>query len=159
VGEGWEFGIGGEAEGDELGDGELVEVSAFSGGEEHGEAKALFDPDDAVLIFESIAAGALDYEEEDDGHDDLPEMGVPVGRPVVDGDVDREGDVEEKQRDEDEVEERVEAYVVLEGLWCGHGGVLFTGPQHSILGVGESGGVGCEGCPAGRAPCAAAVTS
>ncbi len=54
--EGGELGVGGEAEGDELGDGELVDVGAVLGGEQRGEAETLFEADDAVLHLEGAAA-------------------------------------------------------------------------------------------------------
>jgi len=135
-----EFGklvVGGEAKGDELGDGELVDVGAVGGGEQGVEAETLFEADDAVLSFEGVAAGVAGYQEEDDSHDDAPEMSVLVARPVVDGDVDGEDEVEDKQRNDDEVKGRVEACVVFKILRSGHWGVLFARNdgrgQHSIL--------------------------
>ena len=65
--------IGGEAEGNELFHGEIVDVSAFFGGQECVEAKALFEADDAVLGPDSRAARDASNHEEDDGHDDPPE--------------------------------------------------------------------------------------
>lgn len=44
-----EFGVGGEAEGDELSDGELVDVGTFFGWEDSVETKAFFNANDAVL--------------------------------------------------------------------------------------------------------------
>ncbi len=83
--------------------------------------EALFADDDAVLSFESAATGAVGHKKEDDSHDDPPAMGVLVGGPVVDGDVDGEDEVQEEQGDDDEVEERVEAGVILQALRRGHG--------------------------------------
>jgi hypothetical protein len=120
VGEGREFGVGGEAEGDELAGGEFGDVDALIGGEERGKTKALFEADDAVLRPEGRGAGDSGDEDEDDGHDDGPEMGVEVGVAVMNGDVDGEAKVDEKQWHDGEVEERVEAGVVLETLSCGH---------------------------------------
>ena len=50
--EGRELGVGGEAEGDELLDGELIDVGAVFGREERGEAETLFEANDAVLHFD-----------------------------------------------------------------------------------------------------------
>ncbi len=55
--EGGELGVGGEAQGDELLDGELVDVGAIFGGQERGEAEAFFEADDAVLNVEGVARG------------------------------------------------------------------------------------------------------
>jgi hypothetical protein len=139
VGEFGKFGVGGEAKGDELGDGELVDVGAVGGGEQRVEAETLFEADDAVLSFEGGLAGYAGHEEEDDGHDDAPEMSVLVARPVVDCDVDGEDEVEDKQGNDDEVKGRMEACVVFKILRSGHWGVLFARNngrgQHSILTV------------------------
>ena len=90
------------------------------GREEGGEAKALFEADDAVLHFEGTAAGDACHDEEDDGHDDPPEMCVLVAGPVVNGDVDAEDEVEQEHGQEKEVKGRIEAGVVLEVLRSGH---------------------------------------
>jgi len=74
VDEGGDLGVGGEAEGDELGGGELVDVGEVGGGEQSGEAKALFEADDAVLDSEGVASALLGHDEEDEGHDDPPEV-------------------------------------------------------------------------------------
>jgi hypothetical protein len=112
--------VGGEAQGDELAAGEFVDVGAVCGRQERGEAEALFEADDAVLYFEGAVAGEASHYEEDDGHDDPPEMGVAIGGPGVDGDVDGEDEVEDESRDEKEVKRGVEAGVVLEVLRCCH---------------------------------------
>lgn len=119
--EGGEFGVGGEAEGDELSLGELTGGGELGSGEKSGEAETLFEADDAVLGLEGAGAGAAGHEDEDDGHDDPPEMGPAVMRPVVDGGIDGEDEVEKKQGHDGEVERRVEAGVVLVGLQFGHG--------------------------------------
>ena len=118
--EGGELGVGGETEGDELLDGELVDVGAVGGGEERGDAETLFEADDAVLHFDGAAASDACQDEEDDGHDDPPEMESPVGRPMVDGGVDGEDEVDQEQGQNEEVKGRVEAGVVLEVLRGGH---------------------------------------
>jgi hypothetical protein len=120
VGEVGKLGVGGEAESDELGDGELVDVSVVGGGEQSAEAEALFETDDAVLGFEGVAAGTTGHQEEDDGHDDPPEIGVLVSGPAVNGDVDGEDEVEQEQRKDDEVKRWMEAHVVFKVLRIGH---------------------------------------
>jgi hypothetical protein len=138
VGEFGEFVVGGEAKGNELSWGELVDVGAVGFGEQRVETEALFEADDAVLGFEGVAAGVAGYQEEDDGYDDVPEMSVLIGGPVMDGDVDGEDEIEDEQRDDHEVKERVKACVVFKILRIGHWGVLVARNdgrgQHSILG-------------------------
>ena len=94
--EGREFGVGGEAEGDELFDGEFVDVGAVFGGEESGEAQALFEADDSVLNGETAPARDASHDEEDDSHDDPPEVDVLVVGPLANGDVDTDDEVEQK---------------------------------------------------------------
>jgi len=84
-------------------------MSAVGLGEQSVEAETLFEADDAVLGFEGIAAGFAGNQEEDYGHDDAPEMSVLVDRPVMDSDVDGEDEVEQEQREDDEVKGRMEA--------------------------------------------------
>jgi hypothetical protein len=111
--EGGELGVGSEAEGDELFGGELVDVGAVFGGKERGETETLFDADDAVLDLEGIFPAEASHEEEDDGHDDPPEMSVRVARPLVNGAVDGEDEVEQEYGQDEEVKGRMEARVVL----------------------------------------------
>jgi hypothetical protein len=118
--QGWEFGVGGEAESDELFDGELVNVGAVFGGEECGEAETLFEADDAVLHFGGAAASDAGHDKKDDGHRNPPEMGVGVPRPCVHGGVDGEDEVEQKHGQDEEMKERVPAFVVFDVLWSGH---------------------------------------
>ena len=136
--EGWEFGVGCEAEGDELFEGELVDVRAVFGGQECGEAQALFEADDTILNGNSAAASDACHDEEDDGHDDPPEVEAPVRWPVMDGGVDGDDEVEQKQRHNDEMKERIPARVIAEVLWSGHRSPLWMrcddGPQHTIWG-------------------------
>jgi hypothetical protein len=121
VDESGKLGVGGETEGDELADGELVDVLPLGGWEESGEAEAFFEADDTILDLECCGAGSAGHQEEDDCHDNPPEMRVLVCGPPVDGDVDGEDQVEQKEWEEGEVEEGIEAGVVLEGLRSGHG--------------------------------------
>lgn len=117
-----EFGVGGEAEGDELLDGKGLSGSGgFGGGKECGDAEALLEADDAVLILEGVAAEHERKEDEGEGHDDVPEVELRDGGAVVEDEIDGENEVEEEDLDEDEVEGWVETGVVLEGLWGGHG--------------------------------------
>ena len=100
------------------------------------ETEALFEADDAVLGFHSGLAGVAGHEEKDDSHDDVPEMSVLIARPVVDCDVDGEDEIENEQRDDDEVKGRMVACVVFKILRNGHWSVLFARNngrgQHSI---------------------------
>ncbi len=116
LGEGGYFGVGGEAEADELVDGEGIDEVELVFVEEVGEAELFFEANEAVLIFEGVSAGDAGHEEEDDGHDDPPEMGVGEAWPGVDGGVDGGDEVEQQQGHQDEVERGVEARVVLERL-------------------------------------------
>ena len=120
VSQGGEFVVGGEAEGDELFDRELVDMGAIFGRQECVHAQALFEADDAVLRDGGAVPGAASDNEEDDGHCDPPEIERPVLGPVVDGDVDGKDKVEQKHGQDKEVKEWIEARVVLEVLRSGH---------------------------------------
>ena len=80
------------------------------------QAQALFHTDNAVLNGEGGAAREAGHDEEDDGHGNPPEVKGPMLRPVADGDVDREDEVEQKHGQHEEVKGRVQAGVVLEVL-------------------------------------------
>jgi hypothetical protein len=131
-----EFVVGGEAEGDELFDGELIDMGAIFGGEECVQAQALLELDDAILNDEGAVSCAAGDDEEDDGHRDPPEMESPMLGPVVDGDVDGEDEVQQKHGQDEEVKGRIEAHVILEVLRSGHWNPLevgyVDGPQHTI---------------------------
>ncbi len=127
AGEVGELGVGGEAEGDVLLDGEGVELDEFAGGDEGGEAELFFEADDAVLDLEGVHAREAERQQECHGHEDGPgsAVGVVVAvTPVPDGGGD---DVEQEDRHQEEVEGRVPAGVVLVGLGGGHGEVLGVG--------------------------------
>jgi hypothetical protein len=132
-----EFVVGGEAERDELLDGELIDVGAIFGRKECGEAEALFEADDSILCPESLGSGDTSHHEEDDGHDNPPEEENAVLGPMVDGDVDGEDQVKQEHGQDKEMKGRIEARVVLEVLRSGHGSPLGAdgcdGPQHTIL--------------------------
>ncbi len=70
--------IGGEAESYELTNTEVLDVGVFRCGQERGEAETLFEANDAVLRFEGRVARELSDEEQDNRHDDPPEMAVLV---------------------------------------------------------------------------------
>ena len=120
LGQGGNFGVRGEAQADELIDGQGVDEVELVFGEKVGEAELLFEADDAVLIFESIAAREAGQDEENDGHDDPPEVAVSEEGPGVDGRVDCEAEIQEEKRKDEEVKGRIEARVVLEGLRLSH---------------------------------------
>jgi len=95
-------------------------VGALFGREECVEAEAFFATDNAVLDDEGAVAEPNPHHHEDEGHGDPPEVDSPVGRPVVDGDVDGEDEVEQEHGQDEEVIGRIEAGVVLEVLRSGH---------------------------------------
>jgi len=137
VGEGGEFLVGGEAESDELIDGELLDVGAIFSGKQCVQAQALFEADDTILDAQGAVSCAAGHDEEDDGHCDPPEMESPVLGPVMNGDVDGEDEVEQKHWQDEEVKGWIEARVVLEVLRSWHWNPLEVGcaegPQHTIL--------------------------
>src|SRR5882757_1349157 len=93
-----------------------MDVSAIFGREKRLETQAFFEADDAVLNGQGAAARKAGHDEEDDGHRDPPEMESPMLRPMVDGDIDGEDEVEQEHGQHEEVKGRVEACMVLEGL-------------------------------------------
>ena len=110
-------------------------AAAACGGEEGGDAEALFEADDAVLIAGGVATHGAGEQEEGDGHDDVPELELGEGGPGAIDEVDGEEDVEEEDLDEEEVEGGVEAGVVLIGLRSWHGGMInqvMRGPAGSV---------------------------
>ena len=107
-------------------DGELVDVSAVGFGEERGETQALFEADDAVLGSDRGTAGHTGDHEEDECHDDVPEIRVLPAGPSVDGDVDGEDEVKREKGNDGEVEEWVIAGVGFECLRGRHGTSSFA---------------------------------
>lgn len=79
---------------------------------------------------EGAAAGVASHQEEDECHDDPPEMLVLICGPSVDGDVDREDEIESEKGNDGEVEEGVITGVVFQSLRSCHGRVLLI--WHSI---------------------------
>ena len=116
-----EFGVGGEAEGDELPFGEGVDEGVVGGRKKRGKAEALFEPDEPILGSDGGAAGDSGEHKESEGHDDPPEEERVVPGPVVDSGVDREDEVEDEDGNQDEVEGWIVAGVIAEALRLGHG--------------------------------------
>jgi len=96
TGEGGELVVGGEAKGYELARLKFSDQMVLVRGEECCEAEALFETDDSILGLEGAATAIAGDQDEDDSHDDPPEMEVRVLGPVVDGDVDGETEVEQQ---------------------------------------------------------------
>jgi hypothetical protein len=110
-----------------------VDVGAIRFGYEGGKAEAFFEADDAVLDCECAFSTDTGHHEEDDGQDYPPDVSVLVGGPVMDGEVDREDDVEKEQRKNDEVKRRKVAGVILKVLRGWHRWSFpFCGPGFSI---------------------------
>jgi hypothetical protein len=120
VDEGGKFSVGGKAEGNDLLDIELLDVGVVVGWKEGGEAKALFEADDAVLDLEIVHAGSESEDDEGGREEDPPEMKVAMMRPVMDGDRDGDEEVDEKDREDKEVHGWIEATVILVALGCRH---------------------------------------
>jgi len=64
--------------------------------DEVGEAKLLFETDEAVLILERVAAGEAGHAKKHDRHDDPPEVHVGEAGPAVDGRVDGDDQIEQE---------------------------------------------------------------
>ncbi len=120
LGESGEFGVGCEAQGDELREGDGVDEAELIFGQEVGEAELLFEADDAILCAEGGHAADAGHGKEDQRHGDPPEVRVLECGPSVNGRVDREDEVEQKHGDDEEVKRRVVARVVFVGLWLSH---------------------------------------
>lgn len=120
AGERGEFGVGGEAEGDELGLGEGLGEGEFSGSKQGAEAQAFFEADEAVLCFEGGSAAAAGQNDERDRHHNPPEEEFAVLRPVMNGRVDGEDEIGEENGKQDVMEGWVETGVVVVVLTFGH---------------------------------------
>ena len=88
--------------------------------EEAGETKVLFEADDAVLHLEVVRTGDYAENDESGGDEDPPELKATVMRPVMDGDVDGDAEVDKEDRHDEEVHGGIEAAVIFEALGCGH---------------------------------------
>lgn len=116
VHESGDFFVRGEAQCNELTSGELVDVGELVGAEEGLEAKALFEADDAVLKFVVIHSALRGEDEQSERDDDPPDDDVRVLRPVADGEPDGKEEVEDEDGEDEKVDDRVEAMMVLEVL-------------------------------------------
>jgi hypothetical protein len=124
--EGGQFCVGSKAEGDELAQGDPIDEGMLGGGKQGGEAKTLFQANDAVLIFGGVAAGEHGPEQEDDGKGDQPEMEEESAMSLVDGYEEGDGKVEQEEDAQDE-ERRISAGVVTVCLGRGHEGSYQVG--------------------------------
>ena len=120
VDEGGEFLVGGEAQGDELPDGELLDVGEFAGPEKRLKAETLFEADDAVLELEVVDAALGSEDEKGDREDDPPDGDMRVGGPMADGVPNGEDYVEHGDGKDEEVDEWVHAAMVLQVLFGRH---------------------------------------
>lgn len=118
--QGGEFGVGGEAEGDELAGGELVDVGKLVGRDQGGYAEPFFEADDPVLRSDCILAAEKSQKDERQRHDDPPKIKVAMCWPVMDGGVNREHEIEDKERHQDEMEGRIAANMIAGALRFGH---------------------------------------
>ena len=127
VEEGGEFGVRGEAEGDELGEGKGVGGFGLRGGEKALVAEVFFEADEAVLDALGVGAGLEAGEEEGGGEEDDPHAEGQAGGVGDRGPDDADEDVEEEEEQGGGVD-GVASGVVLVGLgWGGHGGSLRGG--------------------------------
>ena len=134
-GEGREFVVGGEAEGDQLGFGEFGDAGTESGVEQGGKTEALFEADDVVLDFEGIETNFENGDRGGEGGED-EEGGVESGETNEMDDGGKQDDG--KCGQDEEVEEGIEALVVGEILrrGVGHGEApLETGDMIACLGA------------------------
>jgi hypothetical protein len=118
--EGGDFGVGGEAQGDELLDSEFADVRSVFGLEQSLKTETLFETDDAVLCPEGCPTTDASHYEEDNRHGDPPEVSVLVPRPRMNGGVDGKDEVKQEHGQNEEVKRWIEASVVLEVLRSGH---------------------------------------
>lgn len=100
--------------------GEVSKSRVLAGWQDGGEAEALFEADDPILCLDGAFAGVYGHEDKYNRHDDPPGVEMRVVGPVVDGGVDGECQVKQKQGHDDEVEGWMETSVVFEVLFSGH---------------------------------------
>lgn len=127
VDEGGKLGVGGEAEGDDLLDVELLDVGEIGWWEEAGETEVLFEANDAILHLEVVDTGLCGENDEGGGDDDPPEMKRAVFVPVMDGEVDGDEEVDDEYGEDEEVHGWIGAAVIFEALRCGHDVPSFRG--------------------------------
>jgi hypothetical protein len=118
------FVVGGEAQGHELGDGEFIDVCEIGGCKDPCESEAFFEPDEAILDLKVIDAALCCENSERKRDDDGPVSEVRILVTEVDGNVDGYSDVDEEDREHEEVHQRIEADMVLVVLLNGHQKVL-----------------------------------
>ena len=119
-GEGGEFGVGGEAEADDLTHGERRYGDEVFRGEQEVVAQPLFAADDAVLQADRVGADLEGEHQEDDGDQDDPQAAVHMRVPVVRVPDAGNEDGEEQDGQDEEVEEGIEANVDFVVLRSGH---------------------------------------
>lgn len=110
---GGDFLVGSETQSDELAGGELVDVGNLIGTEEGLETQALFKADDAVLKLIVIHSALGGEDEEGNREDDPPDDDVGMRGPVADGEPNSKGQVEDEDRKDEVVDDRVNAVMVL----------------------------------------------
>jgi len=120
VGERSDLFVGGETKCNELLDGELVDVGKVGGREKRCEAETLFEANDAVLHPEGVHAGFDAKDEKGEGDDDTPVAEVGIFVPEVDGDVDRNSQVDHENREDEEMHGWIEAHVIAVVLRSSH---------------------------------------
>jgi hypothetical protein len=122
VGEGGDLFVRGESKCDELLDRELVDVGKVGGWEKRCEAETLFEANDAVLHPEGVYAGFEGENEKSEGDDDTPVAKEGVFVPEVDGNVDRDAQVNQENREDEEMHGWIEAHVIAVVLRSSHEG-------------------------------------
>lgn len=125
--EGGEFGVGGEAERDDLRERERLCRGGKLWREQTLVAEVLFETDDAVLHAGRIGPCDAGEEEERDGHDEKPRVQPDVMRQATNQYDDGDNQIDEKDRSDEEVKHRFEPCVVPVVLRCGHSFLVLFG--------------------------------
>jgi len=114
-----EFGVGGEAQGDELPGRELIDVGRRGEG---GDAQAFFEADDTILYLQRVGSEFGHDQGDEDGDEKPTEMEVSLKRPGAAEVVDGEAEVDEDEGHENEVVEGIPRDMARGGLSFRHGG-------------------------------------